>query len=245
MSRSAAALPLTAAALAARDAEGRPGRFWLRDDDAVTDTPALERLIGWSQRARAPVLLAVIPAQADEALARRLASAPLLIPCQHGLSHANHAPAGEKSAEFGPHRPLIAMIRDIEHGRALMRARFGVRAAPVFVPPWNRITADLAVPLAALGFTALSTFGPPRLALAPGMAEINTDLDIIDWRGGRCGRPLPELDAELARHLAGAEAEPTGILTHHLAHDAAAWDFLDALIALPGLLWSDVTGLTL
>ena len=239
------ALPLIAAALAAREAQGRPVRFWLRDDDAVTDTPALERLIGWSQRAQAPVLLAVIPALADDALARRLASAPLLIPCQHGLSHTNHAPTGEKSAEFGPHRPLSAMIRDIERGRALMRDRFGARAAPVFVPPWNRISADLTAPLAGLGFTALSTFGPPRLPLAPGMAEINTDLDIIDWRGGRRGRPLPELDAELARHLAGTGARPAGILTHHLVHDENAWDFLDALIALPGLLWSDVTGLTL
>ena len=64
---------------------------------------------------------------------------------------------------------------------------FGQAASPVFVPPWNRIAPALLPRLRALGFRGLSTFrrSPRRAQPAPGLAQINTHLDPIDWRGGR------------------------------------------------------------
>ncbi len=53
-------------------AAGQTARLWLRDDDAVAVTPALERLLALSSRYRSPLLLCVIPMRAEKDLAGRL-----------------------------------------------------------------------------------------------------------------------------------------------------------------------------
>ncbi len=90
----------TALDRAARD--GRAVRLWWRDDDAVAATPALDRLLSLADGR--PLLIAAIPAGIEPSLGRRLARARNVRVAVHGLGHANHAPAGEKTAEFGPHR---------------------------------------------------------------------------------------------------------------------------------------------
>ena len=80
-------------------------------------TPALDRLLGLADSYRAPLLLAVIPDGATAALAGRLAGEGPVSVAQHGLAHRNHAPAGEKAAEFGAHRDEEAMLRELGAGR--------------------------------------------------------------------------------------------------------------------------------
>lgn len=213
-------------------AQGLAARLWLRDDDAVAPTPALERLIALASRWQAPVLLAVIPANATPALAERLAQEPLVDPCQHGWAHANHANPGEKKSEFGLQRPLEAALDNIARGQARMTALFGARALPVFVPPWNRIAPAVAAALPVLGFRALSSFGPPPPR--PPLIQLNCGLDLIDWRNGRGSLPAAALNARLTALLAEARAQggaAVGVLAHHLTHDAAAWAYLDRLLA--------------
>ena len=55
-------------------AAGGIARFWLRDDDAVEPTAALDRLLGAMNGM--PLTLAVIPAFSGAALAARLAVRP-------------------------------------------------------------------------------------------------------------------------------------------------------------------------
>jgi hypothetical protein len=226
-------------------AAGRRARLWLRDDDAVAPSPALERLLALCARHEVPVLLAVIPAGATPALASRLAAAPLAIPCQHGFAHANHAPQAEKKREYGPDRPLATMRAELEAGRDRLHALFGGSVAPIFVPPWNRIDAQVARLLPGLGFRALSVFGGKPAAI-PGLCRLDCRLDIMDWHGGRIGRDHGALAQELAGHLAQAfeRDEPVGVLGHHLVHDETAWGFLEALLALgarhPGACWISV-----
>jgi hypothetical protein len=105
------------------------------------------------------------------------------------------------------------------------------------VPPWNRIAEHLVPELAGLGYRGLSTHGPRSAAApAPGLVQINTHLDIMHWPPPRGflgkAESLEVLVARLrARRLGEADAtEPTGLLTHHPAHDAAAWAFLEALL---------------
>jgi hypothetical protein len=110
----------------------------------------------------------------------------------------------------------------------------GREAGRWYVPPWNRIAPAVADLLPGLGFEALSTFGDRRVSGNPGLIEVNATLDIIDWRGGRGGRPLHWLACEAA-HLLGKERarlhpRPLGILAHHLQHDAAAWEGLHGLM---------------
>lgn len=217
-------------------AAGRRASFWWRDDDAVAGGPALDRLLALARRHRLPLALAVIPAAADAGLVEALDDAPQLYVLQHGYAHANHAPAGEKTVELGSHRPLPAVLDELRRGRRRLRGLFGERLVPALVPPWNRIDPGVVRRLGALGFTGLSTFrARPRSAAAPGIRQVNCHIEIMNWQTrGFIGRE-PALGFALEhlrrRREGGADAaEPTGLMTHHLAHDAAAWRFLDRFL---------------
>jgi hypothetical protein len=214
------------AALDRAAAGGRRIGFWLRDDDTVDVTPALDRLDRLCGRFAMPVLLAVIPAPAEPVLAGWVAVRPLFTPCQHGFAHRNHAPPGARAVELGG-RAKTLVFDELGAGRAKLLGLFGGRLAPILVPPWNRIDPDLVAHLPSLGFTALSTFG--SAPSAPGLAAVNADLDIIDWRAGRRGRSLDDIARRLVPLIDAATAcgQGIGILTHHLAHDDAAWASLE------------------
>lgn len=224
--------------------ENRQIDFWWRDDDAVGPTRALDRLIGVARARQVPLALAVIPAEAEHALARRIADEPLVTVLQHGWRHARHNPPDAKKAEFGDHRPLDTMLAEIDAGTDRLHALFGDRHLPVFVPPWNRIGANLATRLAASRDLAVSAHSP-RLPSKPG--RIDTHCDIIAWRTTRSAVPRAEafglLAEEVERRLDGASTGPIGILTHHLVHDEATWQLLDAILAAiaasPAARWPD------
>ncbi|MEQ8371119.1 MAG: polysaccharide deacetylase family protein, partial [Alphaproteobacteria bacterium] len=237
---------------------------WWRDDDAVAATPALDRLLAVAGDHAVPLALAVIPARLQDSLGPRLAGLDgrrwpdgRLSLLQHGYSHTNHAPDGEKKCELGPHRPLPLTHGDLATGWARLQtlATAGTgpaRLLPVLVPPWNRIAPGLIPALPEMGYGGLSRFGrrarPRPLA---GLLEINCHLDPVDWRG-RHGpahafmgeapalAPLLEFTAALGTPDLGAPdmtapgpaAEPFGLLTHHLDHDHDGWRFLQRLIGL-------------
>ena len=205
---------------------GRSVPFFWRDDDAVTATPALDRLIALAARHATPLLLAAIPNGLAPVLGLRLEEAGHVSVAIHGLAHRNHAPPGEKPAEFGAHRPLDALRADAATGLRIARDRLPKASVlPVFVPPWNRLAPDFAAALSDLGYRGLSAVPGPDV---PGLRRLDATLDPIDWRGTRSlGNP----DA-LLRDLAAAVAEgrTVGLLTHHLVHDAAIWSFVEELI---------------
>jgi hypothetical protein len=213
----------------------RAATLWWRDDDAVADDPRLVRLFELSHGI--PIALAVVPAAAETALVARLAGIASVSVIQHGWGHTNHAPPGEKKAELGAHRPLAAITAELSAGWHRLKALFGPRALPVLAPPWNRIADGLVPELPAVGFAALSTYGPRRTAYpAPGLAQINAHIDLIDWQGSRrfvgTEAALGAIVGHLARRRRGEidAEEPTGLLTHHLQHDSATVDFLAALL---------------
>jgi hypothetical protein len=210
-----------------RDA-GRTADLWLRDDDAVEPSRALDRLIDLARDFDVPVALAIIPSRTGPALARRLDGERHLHPLIHGWSHANHAPASEKKQELGHHRPPDAVLGDLTMGFAKLSGLYGRRLVPMLVPPWNRVDASLLDDLPALGFTGLSAFGH-KLASRPGLIVANAHIDIIDSRAGNACRDHGVLVASLAKELAEARAQggrPVGILSHHLVSDEEAFRFL-------------------
>jgi peptidoglycan/xylan/chitin deacetylase (PgdA/CDA1 family) len=220
-------LPL-AAELERWKAAGRSADFWLRDDDAVEPTAPLDRLLALTGDFGIPVTLAVIPAFTDEALVRRLALAPHAAVAVHGWSHRNYAPEGRKRQELGSHRPRGVVLDELSRGLSHLTRLHGDRAIPMLVPPWNRIDAGLLPDLRAIGFTALSVYGPAKPAP---LSVINTNVDLMDWHGTRgCrdhGALVRDIVGELDRSF--ASGEPVGLLTHHLVHDEAAWAFLNGL----------------
>ena len=231
--------------LALWTAAGQVATLWWRDDDAVAPSAALDRLLALAA-GRASVALAVVPEPAGEPLARRLATAPLVRVLQHGWAHRNHRPPGARSAELGADRPLAAVTAELARGREHLASLLGARFLPVLVPPWNRIDPTIVEALPALGFRGLSCFGPRAVGLR---STVNTHVDPIAWRADRGFVGEAKALGELARHLAERRAgavdadEPTGLLTHHLVHDAALWRFLDRLLARttahPAVRWLD------
>ena len=129
------------------------------------------------------------------------------------------------------------MDAEIADAGLRLRELLGEAPVPIFVPPWNRIAPGHAARLPALGFAGLSCFRGHRLAGTAGLALLDTDLDVMDWQGGRVGRRHDELVAELAalfaqRRSGGGAGATLGVLLHHRDHDETVWSFLDALLRL-------------
>jgi hypothetical protein len=213
---------------------GRAIDFWWRDDDAVADSPSLRLLLDRP----APIALAVIPGRLEESLAASLAAAGRVTVLQHGIEHRNLAAPGEKKSEFPPGHRTAATIASLNRGEMLLGLSFPGLFRRVLVPPWNRIDPDLTRALAGAGYVGLSTYrARAQVWAAPGLLQINTHVDVIDWRGGRgfVGRQAAiQLIVQhlSARRLGLAEpGEPTGLLTHHLVHDTETWRFIDEFLA--------------
>ncbi|MHC8509863.1 MAG: polysaccharide deacetylase family protein [Rhodospirillales bacterium] len=219
-------------------AAGRAATLWWRDDDAARPGPLLDRLINAADACGAPLVLAVTPERAEPALWPRLADAAGGVWCAvHGFAHANHAPKGEKKQELGAHRPAGAVLKELNLALETLLAA-APRPLPVLVPPWNRISPAVADGLAGLGYRGLSAYkartrGPQ--ADEDGLAVNNTHVDVVDWRAAARfigeARALGRLTLHLRNRRTGlADAnEATGLLTHHAAHGAAAWEFIEAL----------------
>lgn len=230
-------------------AAGLVASFWWRDDDAVAVTPALERLLALRVKTGIPLALAVIPARAEPSLAELLSRSLEIAALQHGYVHENHAGVSAKKSEFPPDRPLAQRLADLRAGRERLKGLFGAQLQPVLVPPWNRAGEDLLPHLSALGFQAISGFKSyAERQAAVGLIRLNTQVDPIDWRGGNpadgAARALEAArDALRAMRLGTSPLQPLGLLTHHLRHDEAVWDFTAGFLAAarhPAVLWIDV-----
>ena len=221
---------------------GREPVLWWRDDDAADATPALDRLLDLHRLVKVPLALAIVPANATAALAERLAQMPGVDLLQHGYAHTNHAPEPDKKMELGLHRPTMFVLGELGTGRMALERLFGNRALPVLVPPWNRIAPALVPTLPEVGYRGLSTFGIRRRALpVSGLLQVNTHVDLIDWQSRRFvgeDAALAAFEQALVASRTGTD-EPVGILSHHLAMDEGAWDFLNSLwvriSSVPGL----------
>ena len=207
-------------------AAGSTVELWWRDDDAIADTPALRRLLALA-RGRAPVALAVIPGTLTPSLAPLLdLEGKTVSVLQHGYDHGNRAPADAKKSEFPATRPAAEVTQVLAAGRDRLHDRFAARFVPAFTPPWNRFDPRHLSLLPDLGYRGLTAYLARKNKLAaPGVRQVNTHVDVINWHGtfGFLGlEPILEL---LVGHLAAKRegradaAEPTGLLTHHLVHD--------------------------
>lgn len=204
--------------------------LWWRDDDAVAATPALERLALLAADTGMPLHLAVIPNLVEPSLVVALEECAALIPVVHGWRHTSHAPVGEKNAEFGHIRD--GAEEELRDALSVLHSSFGKRLLPLFVPPWNRIAKDYLPALANAGYLGISTYGPRKAPLAPvGLAQINTHIDPIFWRGNRGLLPPDALISGIVSNLSDRreggsdETEPLGLLTHHLVHTEDVWTF--------------------
>lgn len=207
--------------------ENRVATFWWRDDDLVAPSTALDRLLSLRDNFNIPLTLAVIPEAVESSLVDDVTNCFIL---QHGFHHHNYADPKEKKSEFSNNRPLTEMEADLKMGQNILSQLFGDQFLPFFVPPWNRIDDEVLLQLPKLGYIGLSRFKQRSRAVpVAGMVEVNTHVDPIDWRGSRSSLKTGQILTMVLEHLAARRTgradlrEPTGLLTHHLAHDEEIW----------------------
>lgn len=231
-----------------RDA-GRTAELWWRDDDAAKPFAALTRLLSISASSGVPLALAVVPLSADEEIFAGLRATVLM----HGTDHVNRAGPGEKKTEFASAEPAEDAAARLKAARERLESLAQDKFLPVLAPPWNRMKPDLAARLPACGLRGISRFGARKSAeAAPGVREVNTHVDILDWRGTRGFVGEDAALAALVAHLsakfrnAADAGEATGVLTHHAVHDAASWTFIERLFERTralGARWAEPAGL--
>jgi hypothetical protein len=215
------------------EAAGRAVELWWRDDDAVADTEALRRLLA---QANVSIALAVVPARLEPSLPALLESHGRVSVLQHGFDHRNRAPVGDKKSEFPAARSWPEVADELAEGRDRLANAFGAQFVPALTPPWNRIDPGHAAQLGQLGYRGLTTYLPRTSPTKAGVTQVNTHVDVIDWRGSRGFLGLEATLQLLVQHMAAKRlgqadpAEPTGLLTHHLVHDTETWEFLGALL---------------
>ena len=216
-------------------ADGCVATVWWRDDDAVADTPNLRRLLGLLEAHNIPGAVAVVPAMLEPSLKPLVQGRSGITVLPHGLRHTNLEPPGVKKSEFGNTRDINAALQDLRRGRTIIESQFE-QSVGVLVPPWNRISEALVTRLPETGYIGLSAFGPRDFSRSDSaVKQTNCHVDVIDWRGTRGFVGMGEALSQLTRHLQGRRLhtvdsdEPTGILTHHLVHDASCWHFLEEL----------------
>ena len=120
--------------VAALDECGRRGisaDLWLRDDDAVDPTGALDTLLDLCESFSVPVTLAVIPETTTRRLAQHLDASDIAQVAVHGWSHTNYAGDGQKKQELGLHRELpcrsrLAARRRLSAGTGELRRHPGL-----------------------------------------------------------------------------------------------------------------------
>jgi len=223
--------------LDAWQAAGLNARFWWRDDDAVSDTPELRRLLRLAQDQQIVVAIAAIPDAADRSLAE-IASAASCCVWQHGYRHRWQHEQTDKSyrdGEFGESRSLKAMTEDAKQGQVALDRIFGPAGwQRVFVPPFHALSLPFKMTIPSLGYWGVSAGRPltPRLEAIP---EANAEIDIMNWPERRF-LGAEAVSVTLAEQLSLRRngiipiEEPIGILTHHPALDEDAWRFLEELL---------------
>ena len=209
-----------------------PVEFWWRDDDACKDSSPLRQLISLAHTSDIPVHLAVIPQQLDASLEVIKAKEfqQLCYVMQHGINHQSHATENQRKVELGGSYPLPQLEIDLDHGRQLLLQHFDTQYVDVLVPPWNRLSDELIPKLSAIGYQRLSVLGPrPK---TDSIQQLNVHLDIINWKQRQFAGDdsiITALTEHLRRKRLGDIdiSEPCGLMTHHLDHDPACWDFLE------------------
>jgi hypothetical protein len=225
---------------------GATATFWWRDDDAVDDTPQLDRLL--KHAGEIPLALAVIPGLATKDLAAKLTKHASVVVLQHGWRHDNHVPGGNN--EYPASRSMEEVSQELADGRRLLAALFGPQAIPVFAPPWHGFDPCFLPLLRRHGLTGISRKGPrPKAFAAEGVLQGNAHMAPIKWSTPPSFGDDDLYLGQIIDHLRGRRlgtydaAEATGLLTHHLVQNDVSYAFIARFVALvsrhPAGIWMD------
>ncbi len=218
-----------------RDA-GRDVELWWRDDDATDTGAALDRLLALAARDRG--------AAGTRRRARRVPRrhwpsgwppSPAIDVLQHGYAHANHALPPDKKSELGPHRPAMLVLGELGTGRMALERLFATARSAGAGAALEPHRARRSFRLCRRSASAACRPSPP--GAAPSRFEAcgrstRTSTSSTGKTGATLSAMMPHVAAlvEALRQSRSATSEPVGVLSHHLAMDEGAWDFLRSIL---------------
>src|SRR3990167_7052026 len=209
---------------------GRIVTFWWRDDDAISDTPALRTLLTITDPF--PIAIAVIPAKCDVTLSGLLASYSRVAIFQHGWRHLK---IDGQLIEFPATRNSKTVLAELQAGHTILTELFGAQFLPVMVPPyhgWSNDFTSLLEVTGLIGFSVKGATPSPRRTFK----VVNVHIEPIVWSvPPTLGDPdvhIAAIVAELQQRRSTGSTEPIGVLTHHLSHDAATMTFCEELAGI-------------
>lgn len=204
--------------------------IWWRDDDLHQPTPELELILYTSEITRFKPLLGVIPLLSVQELPASLKNFDARIGI-HGLQHINHNIRLARKSEFGSARCIEDQKQDIKKAKDVLLSLFGDSVLNCFIPPWNRISSELVAYLPNLGFSSISAFGERKTKHpVPNLLQINTHVDLIDWKNTRKFIGGESMASQLTNYLrrkrldTSNHFEPIGLLSHHLEMNKKDWE---------------------
>ncbi len=180
----------------------------------------------------------VVPAWLDAGMARLLQALERraeggLAFAQHGWTHENHAPVGERQYEFGRARSLTLQRGDIRRGRTVLSRQLGGGVPRIFSPPHNRLSQETLAALATEGFVLC--LGSPRtftgLRTPAGLQAVAFAVDAGHRVDGVRRSRSPQ---SIIREILSDRAARTGVVIHPQEFHRAA-DCARLLLALDGL----------
>ena len=208
----------------------RPKMF-LRDDDAVKDSPSLDRLFKLCEKHSIPILLYAIPALCEPSFGPAVRKAAHVNVAVHGYTHRNHAPPGRPHCELCPDRPISVIIDELRSGRDKLMDICDGRISELLVPPWNLIGDQVAEASLELGFKGISAHGWGRMT--EGLPRINTHVDPIIWSKARTFHTLDDIFEQTAHQLDTAKRlgfSFIGIVSHHQEYTDESWSAFENLM---------------
>lgn len=209
-----------------------PREFWWRDDDTGSNLNQLNRLLELRSRVEVPLVISAVPALLTPECQKLLACDLEIFVAQHGFDHSDHAISGEKSIELGGHAAPDWIIERIRQGQKCLKSGNPDNLLALMVPPWNRVSDKVLAALPTLGFQSISTFAKDRRGISHQLAHINCHIDPILWREGKRQMTETELATVTIEQLRAGRERPTGLLTHHLDMDKAAYGILEDFLTL-------------
>jgi len=210
-----------------------PGYIFFRNDDVAVPGKQFVQLMELFYQLHVPLNLAIVPAWLTAVrwlsiLSQRHSAADLWCWHQHGWRHKNHEIGGEKQ-EFGPGRSAAAIKQDLSLGRRRLVDIIGERYFPVFTPPWNRCDARTLRLLKKQGYVAVSRSQNPKLSMLKGLPDFGVNVDLHTRKERTSASGWINFFAELKK---GISSGLCGIMIHHNRMNAAAFDFLEALLKI-------------
>jgi peptidoglycan/xylan/chitin deacetylase (PgdA/CDA1 family) len=199
----------------------KTAKFWWRDDDAISMTPALRYLLAVRDAQDIPLAIAVIPVGAVASLGSALSDWPGVSVFAHGGSHRDHSAQGQPPGELTAGRNVAEVVQELSHGRARLEDMFGQRFRPVLVPPYNHLAPRLASAVRQAGFSFVSVDGD---FVGLPLPSRNVHIDVINWSRNEAATPADLVRSAIVAlrlrrfGLVGIDS-PIGLVTHHLVHD--------------------------